>query len=45
MQKYVEDQNLTPKEKKVCCSGTKVCKDQLLIKKKCYKNVNAGRKI
>jgi hypothetical protein len=29
----VDDENLMPKEKKGCCSGSKGCKDQLLISK------------
>jgi hypothetical protein len=33
MQKYIEDENLIPKEQKGCCSGSKGCKDQLLISK------------
>jgi hypothetical protein len=33
MQKYVDDGNVMPKEQKGCCSGSKGCKDQLLISK------------
>jgi len=33
MQKYMDDENLLPKEQKGCCSRTKGCKDQLLISK------------
>ena len=33
MQKYIDTENLLPKEQKGCSSGTKVCKDQLLISK------------
>jgi hypothetical protein len=33
MQKYMDDENLVPKEQKACCSGTKGYKDQLLISK------------
>jgi hypothetical protein len=33
MQRYIDDQNLVPKEQKGCCRGSKVCKDQLLISK------------
>jgi hypothetical protein len=33
MQKYIDDQNLMPKEYKRCCRGSKGCKDQLLISK------------
>jgi hypothetical protein len=33
MQKYMDNENLLPKEQKGCCSGTKGCKDQLLISK------------
>jgi len=31
MQKYMDNENLLPKEQKGCSSGTKGCKDQLLI--------------
>jgi len=33
MQKYMQDENLMPKEQKGCCRGSKGCKDQLLISK------------
>jgi hypothetical protein len=33
MQKYMDDENLMPKEQKGCCTGSKVCKDLLLISK------------
>jgi hypothetical protein len=33
MQKYMDDKNLLPKEQKGGCSGTKGCKDQLLLSK------------
>jgi len=33
LQKYVDDENLMPREQKRCCSGSKGWKDQLLIKK------------
>jgi hypothetical protein len=33
MQKYMDNENLLPKEQKGCCSRTKVCKVQLLISK------------
>ena len=33
MQKYMDDENLMPKEEKGCCGGSKGCKDQLLISK------------
>jgi hypothetical protein len=33
MQKYMDDENLLPKEQKRCSSGTKGCKDQQLISK------------
>jgi len=33
LQKYVDDENLMPKEQKGCCSESKGCKDQLLISK------------
>jgi len=31
MQKYMDTENLLPKEQKGCSNGTKGCKDQLLI--------------
>jgi len=33
MQKYMEDENLMPKEQKGCCRGSQGCKDELLISK------------
>jgi hypothetical protein len=33
MQKYMDDENLMPKEQKGCCGGSKGSKDQLLISK------------
>ena len=33
MQKYIDDENLMPKEQKGCCRGSKGRKDQLLISK------------
>jgi len=33
MQKYMDNENLLPKEQKGCCNRTKGCKDQLLISK------------
>jgi hypothetical protein len=33
MKKYIDDQNLMPKEEKECCRVSKGCKDQLLIPK------------
>jgi hypothetical protein len=33
MQKYMDNENLLPKEQKGCSRGTKGCKDQLLISK------------
>jgi len=33
MQKYMDNENLLPKEQKGCSSGTKGCKDQMLISK------------
>ena len=33
MQKYMDDENLIPREQKVCYRGSKGCKDQLLISK------------
>jgi hypothetical protein len=32
-QKYMDDENFLPKEQKGDCSGTKGCKDQLLLSK------------
>jgi hypothetical protein len=29
--KYMDEENLMPKEQKGCCSGSKGCEDQLLI--------------
>jgi len=29
----MDDENVMPKEQKECCSGSKGCKDQLLISK------------
>jgi hypothetical protein len=43
MQKYIDDEKLMPKDQKGCCTGSKGCKDQLLISKatlqecKCWK--------
>ena len=39
----MDDENLIPKGQKGCCSGSKVCKDQLLISKAIL--VNAGKRI
>jgi hypothetical protein len=33
MQKYMDEENLIPKEQKGCYRGSKGCKDQLLISK------------
>jgi hypothetical protein len=33
VQKYMDDENLMPKEQKGCCRGSKGCKDHLLISK------------
>jgi hypothetical protein len=33
MQKYMDNENLLPKEQKGCSRGTNGCKDQLLISK------------
>jgi len=46
MQKYMDDENLMPKEQKGFCSESKGCKYQLLIskfQKQYYKNVNARK--
>ena len=37
----MDEEILMPKEQKWCCSGSKGCKDLLLISSQCYKNVNA----
>jgi len=41
----MDDENLMPKTQKGCYSGSKECKDQLLISKHYYKNVNPGKRI
>jgi hypothetical protein len=33
MQKYMKDENLMSKEQKMCCRGSKGCKDQLVTSK------------
>jgi hypothetical protein len=33
MQKYMDDENLIPREQKGGCSGSKGCKDHLLLSK------------
>ena len=33
MQKYMDDDDLIPKEQKGCYRGSKACKDQLIISK------------
>ena len=43
MQKYMDDENLMPKEQKGCCSESKGCKNQLLILKEIIQE-NAGKK-
>jgi hypothetical protein len=44
MQKYMEDENLMPKEQKVCCRGSKGCKDQLLISKAILRECKCRKK-
>jgi hypothetical protein len=44
MQKYIDDQNLMPKEQKVCCRATKGCKDQLLISKAILQECKSRKK-
>jgi hypothetical protein len=44
MQKYMEDENLMPKEQKGCCRGSKGCKDQLLISKATLQECNRRKK-
>jgi hypothetical protein len=43
-QKYMDDENLMPKEQKGCCSGSKECKDQLLISKAILQECKRGKK-
>jgi len=45
MQKYMDDENLMPKEQKWCCSGSKGCKDQLLISKAILQECKRKKKI
>jgi hypothetical protein len=44
MQRYIDDQNLMPKEQKGCCRGSKGCKDQLLISKAILQECKCGMK-
>jgi hypothetical protein len=45
MQKYVDGNNLIPKEQKGCRSGTKGCKDQLLLSKAILQECKCRKKI
>jgi len=45
MEKYIVDENLMPKEQKGCCSGSKGCKDQLLIPKIILQECKCRKKI
>jgi len=45
MQKYMDDKNLMPKEQKGCCSGSKRCKDHLLISKAIQQEIKRRKKI
>jgi len=42
VQKYMDDENLMPKEQKGCCGGSKGCKDQLLISKAILQKYKRG---
>ena len=44
-QKYMDDENLIPKEKKGCKRGSKGCKDQLLISKAITQKCKCKKKI
>jgi len=45
MHKYMEDENLMPKEQKGCCRGSKGCKDQLIISKAILQECKRRKKI
>ena len=45
MQKYVDTENLLPKEQKGCSSETKGCKDQLLISKVILRERKSRKKV
>jgi len=45
MPKYMCDENLMPKEQKGCCSGSKGCKDQLLISKAILRECKLRKKM
>jgi len=45
MQKYMDDENLIPKEQKGCYRGSKRCKDQLLISKAILEECKGKKKI
>jgi len=44
-QKYMDDENLIPKEQKGCCRGSKGCKNQLLISKAILQECKCKKKI
>ena len=41
----MDDEHLMPKEQKGCCSGSKGCKDQLLISKEILQECKRKKKI
>jgi hypothetical protein len=45
MQKYMVDENLIPKEQKGCCSGSKGCKDHLLLSKTILRECKCKKRI
>jgi hypothetical protein len=45
MQKYMDDENLIPKEQKGCYRGSKRCKDHLLISKEMQLKCKRRKKI
>jgi hypothetical protein len=45
MQKYIDNENLLPKERKGCSRGTKGCKDQILISKAILRECKSRKKI
>ena len=45
MKKYIDDENLIPKEQKGCYKGSKGCKDKLLISKAILQECKGRKKI
>jgi hypothetical protein len=45
MQKYMDNENLLPKERKGCSRETKGCKDQLLISKAILRECKSRKNI